>query len=180
GFSFLNNLKLKFRAKYSFFTRHLLPPYIDSVLFFCPMQGVHSPVILGYDLKKDSEEDVKKPFKIDQSRIYPSIENIFSQKDKLIIFTQIKKKEGYEENVKLVLKIENSEKILWRKDVDISDTPSLLNIFESLSLEKFSPGKYKLSVSLLKGKNQIDSKEKEFSIQKEPVPRQWILSKIWK
>lgn len=101
-------------------------------------------------------------------------------KDKLIIFTQIKKKEGYEENLKLVLKINKSEEILWRKEINVWDTPSLLNIFEPLSLEKFSPGKYKINVSLIKGENQIDSEEEEFSIQKAAIPRQWILSKIWK
>ncbi|MEW6455292.1 MAG: GWxTD domain-containing protein [Acidobacteriota bacterium] len=137
-------------------------------------------LVLGYDIKKDTEKDVKKPFKIDNQRIYPSIENLFSEKDKLIIFTQLRKKEGYEENLKLVLKINKSDEALWRKDLEIWDTPSLLNVFESLSLEKFSPGKYTIIVTFFKKEKVIDSKEEEFSIQKERVPRQWIISKIWK
>ncbi|MEW6455250.1 MAG: GWxTD domain-containing protein [Acidobacteriota bacterium] len=137
-----------------------------------------TPITLGYELKEIPLQPVK-PFKIGDRQILCDTNQTFTPKDNLIIFFQIFNTEKYPDGYQIkysFFKEEKEIKVFQKRLAEYSDKN---NIFETVSLNDFSPGEYKLRISLLNKENrEVLFEEERFLISPIPfIPRPWMAYK---
>lgn len=137
-------------------------------------------LILSNRVIKNSEyKNSNKAFQFGSIQIYPSSHNNFFQKDKLFIFFQIY---GLPESIKesgiLKFTFYKDHKILNTITKNIREYTNKQYFLEEFSLDKFSPSRYTMKVTLLDQKgNQMLSEKEEFSVSSRPLSQPWIISK---
>jgi tetratricopeptide (TPR) repeat protein len=139
---------------------------------------IMSPLILSRRMSTHPDKDASiRSFQVGNLQFYPALLRKFSQADSLHLFFQIF---GLTDELKEKGEIEYA---LYKKDRKIpllskkaSDWENDRNIFQEFALEKFPPGDYKITASLLSDNEQVLSDTQEFSISEMEIPDPWIMS----
>ncbi|HZX11384.1 MAG TPA: GWxTD domain-containing protein [Acidobacteriota bacterium] len=138
-----------------------------------------SPLIMANKVNRDSPyKEINKAFQVGSLQIYPSLRNIFSNTEPLFVFFQVF---ALDEELKdrgiLEFRFLSGEKVIKtiQKDVDLYDGSQ--NFLEEFPLDEFSPGRYRINITLLdnEGQEYLQNTE-EFSVTQKTLPDPWILS----
>jgi len=138
-----------------------------------------SSLILANKVNKDSPySQLNRAFQIGKLQIYPSLRNNFFHKDKLFLFFQIYGlSQELREKGLLRFTFHKEEQHFQTISKKVNEYKNGRDFLQEFSLEKFSPGRYAIKVSLLDGKRkQILFEKEEFSISSKPLPESWIVS----
>lgn len=140
-----------------------------------------SSLLLGFNSQKTSAAVTQPgPFKIEGAQFYIQPGNTFLRQDNLHVLFQIMSPENS-------LRESGSLKYTFIKDGQepvskihpVSKYPESINFTEVFPLQEFSPGYYRLKVSLLDGNStEVISSEEEFVITPvASIPRPWVYSR---
>jgi len=136
-----------------------------------------SPLLLAYKIIED-QEPLRRAFKVENIRIYPSIDSRFHRKESLCVYFQLYNIEKLIEQGKIKYTIYRGKEKVYARAKGIKDYHNQQNFIEEFSLLGFKSGKYTLKVSILdEDKKEILSEREDFIITEKPFPRAWIYSK---
>ena len=134
-------------------------------------------LILARNVKRDLPVGkIHRAYQVGNMQIYPTLRNTFLGKDKLHLFFQIY-------NLNPELKEEGTLKYTFFREGQTSHTiekkvheyESSRDFLEEISLEKLTPGRYALRVSLLdKNGNELLMESEDFRITETPLPGSWV------
>lgn len=152
---------------------NLTVPEADNLLM--------SPLILADKVNKDSPySELNKAFQVGSLQIYPSLRNIFSNTEPLFVFFQVfALDEELKEKGVLVFRFLSGEKIIKTIQKNVDSYESSQNFLEKFPLSGFSPGRYRINITLLdnEGQEYLQNAE-EFSVTQKTLPDPWIVSQI--
>jgi GWxTD domain-containing protein len=138
-----------------------------------------SPLILARKVNIDSPySQSNRAFLVGSLQIYPSVNNIFLQKDTLFLFFQIY---GLNQKLRdegsLEITVYSGTQPYLKKRKKISDFGSERDFLEDFSLNKFLPGDYIVVVSLFDEHGQKRFfKRDTFSVTTKPLRGSWIVA----
>lgn len=136
-----------------------------------------SPLILARKVNKDSPySQSSRAFQVGNLQIYPSVNNIFLEKDTLFLFFQVYglSQELREEGL-LEFTFYSGAQAFEKKRRNIHEYESGRDFLEEIPLNKFPPGIYTVEVSLLdqKGRTYLSERDR-LSVSTKPLPSSWI------
>lgn len=136
-----------------------------------------SPLVLARKVNKDSPySQSSRAFQVGNLQIYPSVNNIFLEKDTLFLFFQVYglSQELREEGL-LEFTFYSGAQAFHTKRRNIHEYESGRDILEEIPLNIFPPGIYTVEVSLLdqKGRTYLSERDR-LSVSTKPLPSSWI------
>lgn len=138
-----------------------------------------SPLILATKVNQDSPySEFNKAFQIGSLQLYPSPRNNFFNKEKLFLFFQVY---GLilelERNGTLEFTFYKGEQEIHTLTKEIKEYKKRRGFIQDFPLDKFSPGKYWVKVSLFneEGREVLFEKE-DFTVSSKVLPESWIVS----
>lgn len=141
-----------------------------------------SSLILANKVNRDSPfSQFNRAFQVGSLQIYPSLRNVFCKKDKMFLFFQLYGlSQELEENATLEYTFYKGKEEFQTAHKRVKEYEDARDFLQEFSLEKFSPGRYEVKVSLLDMEGEeILSEREEFSVSEQPLPESWILSQTY-
>lgn len=139
-----------------------------------------SSLVLANRIVKNSKYKGKiKPFLIEGTQLVPSPRNDFTSKDDLFLFFQIYSlSPKLKEKGRFEFVIFNQDEKVYSEIKHLKDYSQNFNFLEPFSLDEFSPGHYRIQVSLLnENREKVLSEDTYFVISPvSSLPRPWTLS----
>lgn len=134
-----------------------------------------SPIILGYESHYDKTENMK-PFTFVNHKILCRPRRIFSSQDKLFVsFQVLGLNADLIRNAVFKFEILKNSEVMFTSEKKLSEYQERLNFLEQFSLKDFSPGYYKMVVSMVKDDSLIASESERFEITPaKGFPRPWV------
>jgi len=138
-----------------------------------------SPLILANKVNKNSPySEINKAFQVGSLQIYPSLRNTYSNTEPLFVFFQVfaLDRELKDKGI-LEFRFLSGEKVIKTIQKDVDQYESSQNFLEEFPLNEFSPGRYRIKITLLDDKGQeYFQKVEEFSVTQKTLPDPWIVS----
>lgn len=138
-------------------------------------------ILLGFNVVNASQpQDSISPFAAGNLQIYSQAGNSFIRQDKLYCFFQLADiPEALVQSGSIKFTFYKEDEEFITKMYPLSKYESLLNIMEMFALENFSPGYYKLKISVLDGnQNEVLSQQDLFEVSHvSSLPRPWVMAK---
>lgn len=139
-----------------------------------------SALLLGYKVDHVSSESTNlKPFKVGLNQIHIQPKRIFLPQDTLILgFQVLGLSSGLEQRGVLKFEFFKGNEQFTSLTKEVGDYQDRINFTEEFSLQKFTPGYYRIKVSLLDGDQEVLSESENFEIT--PIaglPRPWVYSR---
>lgn len=136
-----------------------------------------TPLILAPQAKNVASGSSSKPFKLENTQLYPSARNEFSIYDTLNVFFQIPgMNEELQERGRLQFVFYKGDEVTLKEVKEIKSYPTKGQFLEQFSLKKLPPAYYKVEVNVLSAENEtILSESAYFSVTTVAVvPRPFI------
>jgi GWxTD domain-containing protein len=140
--------------------------------------GMSPLLFAGKVFEEVSANPAGGAFQAGKRWIYPSLDRVFSKKDRLFLFFQIY---GLSRELRdgglLEYSFSDGRRMVQTLRKNVREYDNDLDFFEAFPLEKFPPGTYTATVALFDGgKKVLLSAQEEFSVAEKPVSGFWIVS----
>jgi len=136
-----------------------------------------SQLVLAGNVVKDASEGPGRAFQVGTIQLYPSVNNTFQAKDRLILFFQVYGlTPELAEQGRLEYSLMSGEKILKTSGRNVRDSANRRDFLEEFALDQLAPGTYSVKAALLDKEGREVLSEKAELIVSAKFPRgSWVV-----
>jgi len=136
-----------------------------------------SPLVLAGNVVKDASEGSGRAFQVGTIQLYPSVNNTFQAKDRLILFFQVYGlTPELVEQGRLEYSLMSGEKLLKTSGRNVRDSANRRDFLEEFALDQLAPGTYSVKAALLdKEGREVLSEKAEFIVSAKFPRGAWVV-----
>jgi GWxTD domain-containing protein len=142
-----------------------------------PGRPAMSPLILSRKVFREAPaEDAARAFQVGRVQIYPSVNNVFPEKQKLFAFLQLRGLTAeLRERGALAFTLTGDGRALWTARKALGDYPDPLAVVEEIPTEKLAAATYALRAAVVDAAGrEILASQADVRLTADPVPSLWV------
>ncbi len=136
-----------------------------------------SPLVLCRKVFRDAPaEAAAQAFQVGRVQVYPSVNNVFPEREKLFAFLQLRHPTAeLKEKGALVFTLTGDGRVLWTSRQALREYPDPLTVVEEIPTEKLAAAAYILRAAVVDGEGrEVLASQSDLRITADRVPGLWV------